>query len=514
MEPRSGPLDVSRPVESAQPSTDSVRRLFLLLRGRVAIFVLCRRGFRTVLAGMAVWWVVVMAHGAWMPLPEGLSILGPERGVARLEFLTDITYLEDGVQRTEEVIFDRVLRMIDRADRFVVIDMFLFNQEHTGDRDYRPLTSEITERILARRQAVPTLDVTFIADEINNFYGVYTSPSLRKLENGGVRVVITDLRRLRDSNPIFSSIWRTYLQWFGTAGPAFAPHPLTRTAQRVTLRSYLKLLNMKANHRKVIVTEDGCMVLSANPHDASGFHSNIAFDVQGPVCADILEAERAVAAFSGGDVPTHVMDKWTDSEGSSTARLVTEGGIRTALIDELDATGAGDRVDVAMFYLSSRRVIGAIKAAARRGASVRLLLDPNKDAFGRQKGGIPNRQVARELLVFGETGIGKGSIEVRWYDTHGEQFHTKMLAFHTAGGTTLLGGSANLTRRNLGDYNLEADLLVRASAPLAAQASDYFERLWSNEGGHYSVAYEAYADDSWVKRAIYRLQEFTGLSSY
>ena len=68
------------------------------------------------------------------------------------------------------------------------------------------------------------------------------------------------------------------------------------------------------------------MVLSANPHDASGFHSNIAFDVQGPVRADILEAERAVVAFSGRDLPTHVMDEWTDSEGSSTARLVTEGG--------------------------------------------------------------------------------------------------------------------------------------------------------------------------------------------
>jgi len=256
------------------------------------------------------------------------------------------------------------------------------------------------------------------------------------------------------------------------------------------------------------------MVLLANPHDASGFHSNIAFDVQGPVCADILEAERAAAAFSGRDVPTHVMDKWTDSEGSSTARLVTEGGIRTALIDELDAMGAGDRVDIAMFYLSGCRVIGAIKAATRRGAAVRLLLDPNKDAFGRQKGGIPNRQVARELIALGEIGIGEGAIEVRWYDTYGEQFHTKMLAFHTARGTTLLGGSANITRRNLGDYNLEADLLVRASAPLAAQASDYFERPWSNDGGRFSVAYEAYADDSWVKRAIYRPQEFTGLSSY
>jgi HKD family nuclease len=67
-------------------------------------------------------------------------------------------------------------------------------------------------------------------------------------------------------------------------------------------------------------------------------------------------------------------------------------------------------------------------------------------------------------------------IEVRWYDTQGEQFHTKLLAFRTTSGTTLIGGSASLTRRNLGDYNLEADLLVRASDGLGVQASDYFER--------------------------------------
>lgn len=83
---------------------------------------------------MAVWWVIVMVRGVWVRPPEGLSTSGPERRVARLELLTDITYVRGRVQRTEQVIFDRVLGMIDEADRFVVIDMFLFNEEHTGDR--------------------------------------------------------------------------------------------------------------------------------------------------------------------------------------------------------------------------------------------------------------------------------------------------------------------------------------------------------------------------------------------
>ncbi|HAB29698.1 MAG TPA: hypothetical protein DCE19_03160 [Gemmatimonadetes bacterium] len=75
-------------------------------------------------------------------------------------------------------------------------------------------------------------------------------------------------------------------------------------------------------------------------------------------------------------------------------------------------------------------------------------------------------------------------------------------AIHTARGTTLLGGSANLTRRNLGDYNLEVNLLARGSSALGAQVADYFERLWSNRDGHFSVSYEVYSDDSWVKRVI------------
>ncbi len=71
-----------------------------------------RTVFRAALIVMAVWWVIVMARGVWMPLPGGLSTTGPERGVARLELLTDLTYLRDGVQRTEQVIFDRVLGSI------------------------------------------------------------------------------------------------------------------------------------------------------------------------------------------------------------------------------------------------------------------------------------------------------------------------------------------------------------------------------------------------------------------
>ncbi|MCJ7627264.1 MAG: phospholipase D-like domain-containing protein, partial [Longimicrobiales bacterium] len=294
------------------------------------------------------------------------------------------------------------------------------------------------------------------------------------------------------------------------------------TGRKVTARAYLRLLNFKANHRKLVVTDKGCLVSSANPHDASSFHSNIAFAGAGAICADLLAAERAVAAFSGGQV-----DEWpvygTDPEGGAplagegpragegTVQLVTEGKILAALLEDIGSAGPGDRVDLAMFYLSERQVVEALLDADRRGASLRLVLDPNKDAFGREKGGIPNRQVARELVTQSE-----GRISIRWYDTHGEQFHTKLVMVTRGDSVVIMGGSANLTRRNIDDYNLEADLrfVVPRGAPLALAAGTYFERVFTNKDGDFTVPFEAYRDDSWVKRVLYRLEEFTGFCSF
>ena len=181
------------------------------------------------------------------------------------------------------------------------------------------------------------------------------------------------------------------------------------------------------------------------------------------------------------------------------------------MISTLDATGQGDSIDIAMFYLSDRGVIRALLDADRRGAKTRIILDPNKDSFGREKGGIPNRQVAYEL-----TRKSSGRILVRWFDTHGEQFHAKLVVVRHAGRLTMFGGSANLTRRNLRDYNLEADLMVIAprDATVSRRVMGYVERIWTNRGGQYTVEYETYEDRSILKRLVYRVQEFAGLSSY
>jgi phosphatidylserine/phosphatidylglycerophosphate/cardiolipin synthase-like enzyme len=195
-------------------------------------------------------------------------------------------------------------------------------------------------------------------------------------------------------------------------------------------------------------------------------------------------------------------------------QVLTEGEIGAAIVRNFAGARVGDSIDIAMFYLSERSVIQALLDAAKRGVAVRVLLDPNKDAFGRAKNGIPNRSVATELAAASD-----GAIKVRWFRTHGEQFHSKLVAMRTATEFWFTLGSANLTRRNLEDFNLEANIAasVPLNAEIASQIGTWFDSLWTNHGPpelEYTAEFGTYADPSQSTYWLYRLMEATGLSTF
>ena len=287
--------------------------------------------------------------------------------------------------------------------------------------------------------------------------------------------------------------------------------------------AWARLLNFKADHRKVIIGDDGKggitgIVTSANPHDASSLHSNVGLKLSGAALAPLLESELAIAADAGWsgawEAPAAPRPRRSSPENTARVQVLTEGEIRAAIVRNFAGARVGDSIDIAMFYLSDRSVIQALLAAAKRGVAVRVLLDPNKDAFGRTKNGIPNRSVATELAAASD-----GAIKVRWFRTHGEQFHSKLVAMRTATEFWFTLGSANLTRRNLEDFNLEAN--VAASVPLnadiATQITAWFDSLWNNRGPpelEYTAEFGAYADPSQGSYWLYRLMEATGLSTF
>ena len=82
-----------------------------------------------------------------------------------------------------------------------------------------------------------------------------------------------------------------------------------------------------------------------------------------------------------------------------------------------------------------------------------------------------------------------------------------------------LAGSAQLTRRDLDDYNLEAAAAIELSreAPLAQQVLEYFGTLWANRaaaGIEYTADFAVYADPAQTDYWLYRLMEASGLSAF
>lgn len=472
-------------------------------------------------AGLGVWHIV-------KPLPNGISKVYPLREASQVAFFADQTYLDAQQQRqSKQSIFDEAMRLIGQAQQVIVLDMFLFNDFQGAQPErHRQLAAELTQALIARKQALPEIKILLISDPFNTLYGGVELPAFEALRAAGIEVVSTNLSKLRDSNPSWSGFWRWAIQWSGNNDQGgWLPSPVS--SGEVTLRTYLQMLNFKANHRKTLVVDEGKvmtgMVMSANPHDGSSAHSNVALRFSGPLAIDLLNSELAVGRFSGLSLELEealvqtadrfnrqALPETTPSDPTALSlQLLTESKIKTALLQAIHACQAEDRIDVAVFYFSQRDLVKALLAAHDRGVKIRVLLDPNKDAFGRQKNGIPNRQVALELHGAG--------VPVKWCDTHGEQCHSKMLLAHTPRQSTLILGSANYTRRNLNDLNLETSVQASGSAmaPAIANAQRFFDASWNNPPGYqFSVPYEAYADDSSLRYWQYRLMEASGWSTF
>ena len=138
-------------------------------------------------------------------------------------------------------------------------------------------------------------------------------------------------------------------------------------------------------------------------------------------------------------------------------------------------------------------------------------LDPNRDEKKKKKSGIPNRQAAEYL-----TRTAGGGLAIRWYATRGEQFHSKLIVVRKKRTVDAILGSANLTRRNLDDYNLETSFWVHAprGSDLDRELKLYLDRIWTNDGGVFTLPYSEFRDTSRLRRLFAWTQEVTGLGTF
>ena len=90
-----------------------------------------------------------------------------------------------------------------------------------------------------------------------------------------------------------------------------------------------------------------------------------------------------------------------------------------------------------------------------------------------------------------------GRIEIRWYSTHGEQNHAKIMSVTNAHSKkyVLINGSANWTGRNTDGVNMESDIVLKGSSKIVNQFNQFFDLFWSNsDGNEYSLDYSAFSE--------------------
>ena len=423
-------------------------------------------------AAIAVW----AACGFWnsvKPLPAGLHVTSLP---ARLTE-SQVDFIDDSQRRG--ALLERELELIDRAEQAVVLDEC-------------PLTASIFEHLLMRKRERPNLRILVVTDPRNEVYGGTAATTLSTLEQAGVVVARANLDRMRDSNPLYSSLWRLGVGWWSK--------PFDETSGEVT--ATLRRLNNKADERQLIVADDGTggwlsLIMSAPPLANPLVDTNAGLLVRGNLARDIIASERGVAAWSTDDDRLPAVPPMGDhGVGSIDARFLTEGAVATALHEVINLTVSGDSVSLMARALNDRSTLDALTRAAARGVHLQLLLDPD----------VPGTQAAAAELLH----EGAGDIGIRWQAGASRREARYALVRHRNDAWIEMG-SANVTRRDLSDFNLTAgiELHIPGRSSQARAAADLFGKAWAG-AAPYAIHADASRDAYWR----YRLEEATGLGIF
>jgi hypothetical protein len=479
-------------------------------------------------AAIAAVWGAAAVHYTHRELPAGMHLdSAPQSApIGAVTFLNDITGADAyGHGFSSHTVFDAMLRNIGAARSLVVLDCHLCSDLHRNSPDaiasLTPMARQLVDALLAAKAAVPQLQVLVIADPINGLYGSAPPAELARLTGAGVPVVTADLSALRDRNVLYSPPWRLAFQWWSRdrRGAGWLPNPYSDDGPKLTARAWAQLGNLKSSDRRVLISDDGAGALTAlagtaEPAMAESTDTVTALQVTGPAVRPLLGSELALAhAFGWRGAITVPAPPPAPAPGVDASSLelqwLGEGAIRDALLEHITAATNADTIDIASDSLSDRGLIAALLAASHRGATVRMILDPHRSA---SLWGSANQAVGSELIAASDA-----RIHVAWYRTHNEQFRAALVLIHGNGPTWMVTGSASLTRRDLGDYDLTLDAVLTAApaaAPVAA-AQAFFDTLWNDRGPpgiEYTADADTWADPSQLRYWAYRVMELLGIS--
>ena len=425
---------------------------------------------------------------------------------------------------------NKALEMIADANDIIVGTAFLFDVLNSDGQPVRDIVDELTTAIEKKKKQNPDIVIAIVLDPLNKAYGKRVSPAVQRLVDCGVDIFYTDListksatrlgvmhhfrRGLRVADTLLLGALTPTLKLV-TGVDVPIKNPLNEKGTSV--QSLVNALSLKANHRKLLVTDINgtydCLVSSANPHNASIPSTNFGVSAKGDIakyvymvmredirqciehdeCLWSRKNKKYHTNYLTNTLPPLSVLKKDSTKNSSGVEVcfTTESCIRDEVLRMLKAANGHDEIRIQMFYLSHIEIIDEIIEAAKRAKRpVRVILDPSKDAFGKEKDGTPNRQVAAYLMQKKkELDL---NLVMRWYETHGEQNHAKIMTItnEATGKYELINGSANWTGKNLNDINLEANITVRGSKRIVNQYNQLFDLFWGNtDGKFYTTGY-------------------------
>ena len=503
--------------------------------------------------------------------PLGINYESPIRETENAEFHYDLTYLDkDGNIQYDRNLWDATYKVIDNAKDYLIVEMFLFNDLYNKDKEHFPeFAKEYTERLVKKQKENPNLKVYILADENNNFYGAFEHPFITSMKNAGINVIIVDIFKLKDTFPWYSPFWRTFIKPMGNPqNKGWITNFYGDMWPKLTIRNLLRALNVKADHKKVFLNEKEVVVSSANIHDPSYFHENIAIYTDGPIVKDVLHNLQLVAKFSDSEINVDGSDRRmenimnsgsndktetdektlnsenqkennvkqinneeneqnvkektsinseknsiTDTEGHTyKIQYLTEGAIGKHLDEDIDSLKAGDELLMGMYFLADKGVIDRLIKAANRGVKIRIIFDRSRDAFGMSTNGLPNKPVSKKLKK-----KTKGKIEIKWYFTNNEQYHTKItLMKKTDGNVIINAGSANLIKKNIRGYIMDANfrILTTQDSKISKDIYEYFDRLWENKDGLFTLNFDDEPTTGGFSNFMYKILDATQLGSF
>ena len=483
------------------------------------------------------------------PIPEGSHLRSPYFSYSNAELLVDRTYLDASSQSVylDHEIYDRIIQEIESAETFLILDFFFWNNwrgQSVDSNIQKYIAKGVSNAIISKRKSRPDMPILIITDPINRLYDTKDSDYFRDFELLGIPVVFTDLKKLADPNVLYSKQVRFWSKFFPSEPKEkrfkFIPNPINFKGDKLSLFQLWEAFHLKSNHRKVLVTgyknQASRLILgSFNLSDASVLNSNLSVLIEGPIAEYAARSEMAIARWSaqnsnhlqGSDFSlTDTLnrldqllakeDDFINFKAKKTGvRYLSEKQIKNTVLEVLESAGANTEIDIALFYLSDRKVIKALKAALKKGAQVRLLLDQNISAFGFRKVGIPNRALADELMAM----EGVDTLSIRWASSeHGGQFHPKAFRLYDDRNDILIIGSANFSRRSIHGFNLEASVLFKSVLPVSNKFDAYFDSVWTNAQGNIeSIDHSELNNPKWMqwfRAVLFRIQEWTQLSTY